>query len=238
MVLLKRICPPERRKATIAVSASPSAPYLSINDTSQFQLVIGLSIASTAQPGLPITISTDGTVFAQSAPDSTIDTVARGSAYLISASNQERRINLGNFRTNDHRGHGSAASQPADLKQRPSANLLTIPAEGEVKVTQDLPISRIFQYEQVKKPQDVIGEDWRLGLQDGYVGTTWWCWGDLDGSLKESKLSEWHEGMRPGNGIQKPSVTDLEGGKWTVGCDPIELVFEIQKTDAVFRFVN
>lgn len=238
MVLLKRICPPERRKAVIAVSASPSRTQHSINGTSQFQIVISLRIASTTQPGQALTISTNGTVFAQSASDSTIDTLARGSAYLVSATNQARRINLGNSRTNDLSGHGGAVSRPADLKQRLPAHLLTIPAEGEVKVTQNLPISRIFQYEQVLTPQDVVGEDWRLGVQDGYVGTTWWCWGDLDGNLIDSKLSEWHEGMRPGNGVQKPDVTGLESGKWVVGCDPIELVFENQKSDDTFRFVD
>jgi len=238
MVLLKRICPPERRKAVVVVSSSPSRSTLSITKDSTLQLVISLRITSTTQPGQPITISTNGTVFAQSAPDSTVDTIARGSAYLVSSINQHRRINLGNFRTNDLSGHSGAESQSADLKQRLPPRLLTIPAEGEVKVTHDLSLSRIFQHEQVLKPQDVVGEEWRLGIQSGYVGTTWWCWGDLDGDLRDKKLSGWHEGMRSGNGVQKPSESELDSGEWVVGCDPVELVFENQKSDATFRFVE
>ncbi|GAB7353828.1 hypothetical protein MBLNU459_g4200t1 [Dothideomycetes sp. NU459] len=238
MVLIQRICPPERGKAVIAVSTSTSQPALAVNDDSPFQLVISLSIASTTQAGLPITISTNGTVFAQSAPNSTLDTLARGSAYLVSSTTPGRRINLGMFRTNDHSGHGSAGSQPADLKQRPSTRLLTIPVEGDVLVTHDLPISRIFKHEQTLKPQDVVNEDWRLGVLDGYIGTTWWCWGDLEGSLKETKLSAWHEGMRPGNEVQKPDATALDQGEWIVGCDPIELVFENVKPETNFRFTE
>ena len=238
MVLVKRICSPERRKALISVSASPSVLELSINDPSDLHLVITLRIASSTRPDKPITINTKGTVFARSIEGGTLDIIARGTAYLVSASDPRRRINLGNFRTNDLSGHWGSKPSPVDLKELFPDHLLTIPAKNEIKVSQSLSLGRIFQHEQTLKPQDVVGEEWRLGLQEGFVGTTWWCWGDLDGDLRDSRLSAWHEGLRSSSTTQKPDAADTESGRWMTGGVPAELVFEDWTSDAAFRFVE
>lgn len=237
MVLVKRICPPERRKATIAVSATPSAPTLSVggsDDTpSPFQLRISLRIAETTRPGQAITIRTDGTVFCPSSArgdEDSLDTAARGTISLVSSKDpSSRRINLGKFLTNEARRE---EDQPADMRAQPSAHhLLTIPAEGSVEVTHDLPVSRLFLHEQKLTREDVVGETWHLGLNDGYVGTTWWCWGDLGGDLAGKHLSPWHEGMRVS---PRPEV----GEDWVLGLQPMELVFQDESEGAEFQFVE
>ncbi|KAF4541064.1 hypothetical protein BFW01_g3262 [Lasiodiplodia theobromae] len=238
MVLIKKICPPERRKATIAVSASPSSPTLSINNNQQdFQLRISLRIAETTRPGQAITISTNGTVFAPLNPAGQVDTLSRGTVSLAAVveppveGNLRRYIQLGNFKTHEARRE----SPPADLKERPWVHLLTIPAEGSVEVAHDLPVSRIFRHEEKLTKEDVVGESWRFRLNDGYVGTTWWCWGDLEGDLKEKRLSPWHEGMLSRSyGEPKPDVDD----GWVLGCNPVELIFEDQTAGAEFQFVE
>lgn len=58
------------------------------------------------------------------------------------------------------------------MKDQPWTHLLTIPAEGSVQVTHNLPVSRLFQHEDRLTENDVVGETWRLALNDGYVGTT------------------------------------------------------------------
>jgi hypothetical protein len=120
----------------------------------------------------------------------------------------------------------------SDLKERPWTQLLTIPAEGEVVITHDLPLARMFKYEQRLKPADVVGETWRANIADGGIGTRWWCWGSLDGELKDKCLSAWRDGLEH-HSTPKPT-----GDEWVLGRHPMELVFEDRTEDASFRFVE
>jgi hypothetical protein len=246
MVFMKWKCPPERRKAIIAVSAKPSAPTISVNDPTinaeeeeeeeeeegkePFKILISLRIVETTQPGQPITICTDASVFALSSPDSDgdLDMLALRKASLASTSDASRRINLGMF--NLHQRPDPERS--SDLKERPMTQLLTIPAEGEVVIAHDLPLARIFKHEDSLKPADVVGETWRPKIFEGAIGTSWWCWGGLDGELKDKRLSAWREGL----GHQ--STPKPTGEEWVLGRHPMELVFEDRTEDASFRFVE
>lgn len=240
MVFIKWKCPPERRKATIAISAKPSSPTISVvNDTTndkeeedneQFQFCISLKIIETTRPGQPITIRTDGSVFAPSHPDGGLDTLAQRTALLVSTSDASCWINLGQFFL--HHARPDPPLSP-DLKERSPMRLLTIPAEGEVVVAHNLPLARMFEHEGTLKPEDVVGETWRLRVASGMVGTSWWCWGGLDGELKDKRLSaccDWQYCSEP-----KPT-----GDEWVTGCSPKELVFVDQTEDATasFRFVE
>lgn len=62
-----------------------------------------------------------------------------------------------------------------------------------------------------------LGEEYSIGLSKGYVGTMWWCWGDL----KKKKSSGWRKGWDGYNlgGVEKPR--GRKGGEeeagWVVG---------------------
>jgi hypothetical protein len=239
MVFMKWKCPPERRKAIIAVSARPSAPTISVNDKTNedeegkepFKLCISLRIAETTQPGQAITICTDGSVFARAHPDGDLDTLAQKKACLVSTSEPPRPINLGMFMI--HHGRPDPERSP-DLKERPYTQFLTIPAEGEVVVTHELSLARMFQYEKSLKPADVVGESWRPSLFSGMIGTGWWNWGSLDGELADKRLSAWLEWSHFQN---EPKPT---GDEWVFSRHPKELVFEdrTRTEDASFQFVQ
>jgi hypothetical protein len=236
MVFLKWKCPPERRKAIIAVSAKPSAPTISVNDTTNeaeegkepFRLDISLRIVETTQPGQAITICTHGSVFARSHPDSEYDTLSQRRASLASTSDNTRHINLGMFMIHHARPD---PDQSPDLKERPNVQFLTIPADGEVVVTHDLSLARMFKHEKTLKPADVVGETWRPCLFGGAIGTGWWNWGGLDAELADRRLSawcewfSWHAGPKPA------------GDGWVFSRHPMELVFE-DRTDSSFQFVE
>lgn len=73
------------------------------------------------------------------------------------------------------------------------------------------------------------------------MGTTWWCWGDLDGDLRGKKFSPWRKGWEGRNvGVEKPSKEEMdgEGGEWVVGEDLRELWVEGRNDHAVFQFVE
>ena len=236
MVLLKLRCPPERRKAVIAVSLSTSSPTcpLTVNDGSNppFQIVLFLRIEHTTQPDRAITISTRGTVFKPSNPDAGIDTLALNTfSVLTSTSDPNRYISLGNFKPH------YARSSP-DLKERKGVHLLTIPANGEVQVRHDMPISRMLELEERWKADDLKpGESFRFRINPDYLGCIWWCWGDLDGDLKDKRLSAWEEGLNLARG-EKPTPQQVEDEGWVLGANRAELAFEDRTGYVEFQFTE
>lgn len=105
MVFVKKICPPERRKAAIAVSIRPSSSKLAVHDTTRnyregiFQVRIALCITETTRPGEAITICTNDSAFAPSNPDGELDVPAQGTISLKSTAETARHIDLGMFKT-------------------------------------------------------------------------------------------------------------------------------------------
>lgn len=198
MVLLKLNCPPERRKAVIGVSLSTSSPTCQLHTTDKseppFQIILTLRLEHTTQPGRPITICTQGTVCASSDGNGGLDTLALGTfSHLISNSDPQKRINLGHLKP--HYAHRTD-SKSSNLRERDWLNFLTIPADGEVLVRHDMPISRMLKYEDRLGRNDLKpGESYHFHINPDYLGTTWWCWGDLESDLKDKKLSAWQEGI-------------------------------------------
>lgn len=85
-----------------------------------------------------------------------------------------------------------------------------------------------MQYEPDLKKEDIKpGEEYSIGLDPGYVGTTWWCWGDLEGDLEGKKFSEWRKGWEGWNfGVEELGKDVVEREGWVVGEDPEELWIE------------
>ncbi|KAI4118162.1 MAG: hypothetical protein LQ338_007451 [Usnochroma carphineum] len=240
MVLLKLKCPPERRKAVIAVSLSTSSPTCQLRTTDEsgppFQIVLTLRVQNSTQADRPITICTQGTVFAPSNGDAGLDTLALGTfSPLISKSVPQKKINLG--RLKPHHARMTDPKSP-NLRERDWLDFLTIPADGEVQIRHDLPISRMFRYEDSLTSTDLKpGETYRFHINPDYLGTTWWCWGDLEGDLKDKKFSAWQEGINFEK-AEKPSPEQVEEEGWILGANPAELAFEDKTGDAEFVFVD
>lgn len=240
MVLLKFKCSPDRRKAVVRVSTTTSSPTLSLGAAEgskpTFQIVITLSIDEASQPGRAITICTHGSVFNPSSPDDGLDTLALGTIEeLYSSANTEKRISLGNLKP--HIAHGAEAKSP-DLKQREWLRFITIPAEGHVQLAHNMPIDRMFKHEDRLAKTDLQpGETYRFHLNPGYVGSSWWCWGDLDTDLKGKKLSAWQEGINIDK-ADKPDEQTIAKGNWILGGNPAELVFEDVTGYAEFSIVE
>lgn len=240
MVLLKLKCPPERRKAVIAVTLSTSSPTCHLGATAEtepyFQIVLTLRIEHSTQPHQAITVCTQCTAFATSEEDAGLDTLALGT-FSLSDSNgdPQKRINLGHLRP--HYAHGADVKSP-NLRERPWLEFLTIPADGEVEIRHDVSISRMFKYEDRLSREDINpGEIYRFRVNPDYLGTSWWCWGDLGKDLKDKKLSAWQEGINFEK-AEKPSPEQVQGEGWILGANPAELIFEDRSGDAKFEFVN
>ncbi|KAI4241242.1 MAG: hypothetical protein L6R40_004658 [Gallowayella cf. fulva] len=232
-------CAPERRKASIAVSVSTSSPTCSLDPVADldetFQIVLTLRVENATQPCLAVTFCTNGTVFAPSAQEGGIDTLGLGTfGPLVSIDSPDKKIHLGNFKL-----HAARVSTPKsnDLKERKYLNFLTVPAKGEVQVKHDLPVSRMLKYDQQVSRDDLYpGESYSFRLNPDYLGTTWWCWGDLEGDLAGKKLSAWQEGLNPEKG-EKPTPEQIQKEGWVLGGNPAELAFEETTKGVQFQFV-
>ncbi|KAL8993438.1 MAG: hypothetical protein Q9169_006342 [Polycauliona sp. 2 TL-2023] len=227
MVLLKLKCPPENRKAAIAVTVSTSSPTCSLNapedSITPFRIVLTLRLENSTQPERPVTICTKGTVFAPSHPEGGLDTLSLGTiGPLISTSDPSQRISLGHFKPHYINTGGPLST---NLQDRESLDFLIIPADGAVEVHHDLPISRMLKYEDTLTKDDLkAGDIYKFGIHWGYLGTLWWCWGDLEGDLKNKKLSAWQEGINFER-AEKPTAEQIEKEGWVLGANPSELLF-------------
>lgn len=264
MVLLKeKPSSLQDRQASLSITLSTSSPTLSLSAPSllpPFSLVLTVHInpGTSRHPDRPITICTTGTVLDPAGPPKDLDIMAQGAlGPLRRISNNDgdqpqepKSISLGLLRP--HRARHE--NPPRDMRECEWLHWLTIPpsspsrpagsdsAPATVQVAHPLPLSRIFQHEHHLALHDVTpGERYRIAMSDGYVGTPWWCWGDLTGDLRSQKFSAWQKGWQGRNlGVEKPSAEEMErkGGEWVVGEDVAELWVEGKSDEAVFRFVE
>lgn len=219
MVLLKLRCNPEDIKATIAVTFSAS--NLSLSSDPALRLTIHLRILESTQdqpsPYVPIAqyVLLKKTWYPR---------VYSGGG-LRSTSNPNRRISLGMLRPHYAR---SSESPPVNLRER-NLEWVTIPATGltggETEVTHELSMSRLVAHaaDTVKEGGGELktGERFKMHMSDGYIGTSWWCWGDLEGDLRDKPFHAWQKGI---NFLGAPFPADPDS--WALGEDPSELKFE------------
>lgn len=249
MVLLKqKPSSLQDRQAVLSISLSTSSPTLSLSESAEapFKLILTVRIVpgTSRQPNRAITIATTGTVLEPSNLPDTIDIISQGAIGPIRRINpstpgdpsSQTSISLGELRPHVARRN----NPPQDMRQRDWLHWLTIPADGAVQITHDMPLRRIFQHEhRLSKDDVVLEEPYRVDLNPGFVGTTWWCWGDLEGDLRDKKFSQWQKGWDGINvGVEKPGEEEEEKEDWVLGEDGTELWVEGSDEEAVFRFVK
>lgn len=212
MVLLKAGCDPEDVKATIAVTFSAS--NISLSSDPALRLKIHLRILDSTRDQ-PITICTSHTICALKE-----DMISQGAfgGGLLSTSNPNRRISLGMRRPHYLR----SSDLPANLREY-DLEWATIPPTGEVEVEHELSMSRLFVHADtvINGGELKTGERFKMHMNDGYIGTSWWCWGDLESDLKDEPFHAWQKGI---NFLDAPFPADPDN--WVLGEDPSELKFE------------
>lgn len=129
-----------------------------------------------------------------------------------------KNISLGHFKINSR-----SKSESPDLRER-GHRFLTIPGDGSpVTVTHRLSWDRILKYEGKRaggRGDVSLGESFDIGMQAGYLGTMWWCWGDMETDLKGKRLHVWHAGPFAGD---RPDEEFVRDGNWVLGEEPMLL---------------
>lgn len=238
MVFAKPKYDPNLTQVTLQARLAIS-PTLSLSKPdATLDITLGLRISNTAYSGEPVTILTHRSAFEVFGDDG-IDMFARGAFGAIQAldnDNQpmDKRISLGFFRVNE-----VVNSDSPDLRER-GYQFLTIPGDGsEVTVTHRLSWERIFKYEENLSWNDLTpGERFSISVNERYIGTSWWCLGDLEGVLRDKKFHSW---TTDEFGEQRPDDNFLRKGNWVLGRNPKELYWKVDKDsneEAVFEIVD
>ncbi|KAI1809592.1 hypothetical protein GGS20DRAFT_274405 [Poronia punctata] len=219
MVLLRYKVDPADMQAKINVALSASPTISLSNPAAELRLTLELSIASSVNEGQPITFMVEKTVFEVTEEgEGGMDIFSLGAFGALRSATHDttKAISLGHFKV-----HGVPTSDSPDLRER-GHRFVTIPGDGStVTVTHTLNWERIFRYEEKRSKGDLVpGERFHIGIRKDYLGTMWWCWGDLETDLKDKKLHIWHPGPLPGD---KPSDDFVREGKWVLGEEPMLL---------------
>lgn len=230
-------------RVKLAVSLSVS-PALSLYDP-QATLDVGLDvkIAESARPGVPITIMLHRNVFEVKEPGQGLDMFARGAfAPLKGVDDPEgRKIRLGgHLRVNER-----MRTDVLDLKER-GIQFATIPGDSSaISFTHHLDWDRIFKYSDNpgsihSKDELVPGEKFRIGANKKFLKVLWWCFGDLNGDLRDKKFHPWL--LDSCQESDRPSDDFLRDGGWVLGEEEDEdgpkLNVVLQDQDAVFEIVE
>ena len=199
----------------ISLSASPSDPVLF--------LTVHAQQSTTNDDARPITLCTGGSVL-DHGHHARHDGVFRGAFLpLISTADPLRKIQL------HFSGWPNYASLPHDasmnLRERESLRFETIPGrgEGELAVTHEISLRRLFQARFLKKEAVEVGEKFRVRMNPRYLTgpELWWAWGSLEGGLKDKKFVRWERpdekkgeigNLMPGE--KMPDVERMEREGW------------------------
>lgn len=274
MVLIKPRSPLSSRAALITLSVTTSPPTISLSSPTSLQVTITARISANTRPGEAITLATTGTVLDTN--KHSFDVLAKGAVTLVAVDNnnnydERKTISLGKLRP--HETHPEPV--PRDMREREWMQFVTVPAAsasdpdsasppqkeeeevGEVvRITHTISPERMFAQERATRREELCpGDRYAVRLNPGYVGTTWWCWGDDNGDgdgeddgdaeseakkkKKKRKFSEWRKGGPEWNfgGLEKPS--EGEDG-WVVGEELGRLWIEAEERNrgAEWEFVE
>ncbi|KAI8635565.1 hypothetical protein F5Y19DRAFT_408314 [Xylariaceae sp. FL1651] len=232
MVLLKYKVDPADIQAKINVALSIS-PTISLGDpAAELHLTLKLSLDSSIKVEKPITFMVEKTVFeVYDEKEGGMDIFSRRAFGGFRSTTQDaaKNISLGHFKVNSR-----PKSDSLDLKER-GHRFITVPEDGSiVTVTHKLNWERIFKYEEKRAKGDLVpGESFEIAIQKDYLGTMWWCWGDLETDLKDKKLHIWHAGPFAG---EKPDDDFVQKGNWVLGEEPMLLDWQDVTKDGCATF--
>ena len=188
--------PLSSRAALITLSVTTSPASISLSSPTSLQIIITVRISASIRPGESITLATTRTVLDTNWHS--YDVLAKGALTLVAVDNnhdsERKTISLGKLRP--HQTYPKPV--PQDMREREWMQFLTVPAafasnpstsppqqnggkeeEATVRIMHIVSPERMFAQERATRRGELCpGDRYEVRLNPGYVGTTWWCWGD------------------------------------------------------------
>lgn len=146
------------------------------------------------------------------------------------ADGTRKSISLGNFRVHRASQDGDNAT---NLLERPDTAFANVPSQasgGELILTHTISAERLFAYAENMTPGDLqVGEKYEMKTNDNYLGTMWWCWGDLEDDLEGKRLHSFSEGFNLAGSEERPSEDMVKREGWILGEDVSKLIFNFEE---------
>ncbi|KAI9747660.1 MAG: hypothetical protein M1835_002008, partial [Candelina submexicana] len=131
----------------------------------------------------------------------------------------------------------------ANLLERDYLCFETVPSEGEgeLAVTHEISLERLFRYSDLRKEAVKAGEQFTVRLNPKRLGSTegWWAWGSLKGDLNGKKFARWERPDRNGeignlmSGEKTPNVEEMKREGWVFSELFDELTLNAEGDNAV-----
>ncbi|KAI9718442.1 MAG: hypothetical protein M1812_004163 [Candelaria pacifica] len=212
----------------IYLSSLPSDPVLS------------LTVHTWHTGSQPITLCTAGSVL-DNGHHARHDGIFRGAfPPLTSTSDPTRKIQL---HFSGFPNYGSQPDASPNLLERDYLRFETVPSngEGELAVTHEISLERLFRYSGLTKEAVKVGEQFTVRLNPKRLGSTegWWTWGSLNRELSGKKVARWERPDSEGEignlmpGEKTPDVEKMEKEGWVFSEPFHELTLTAGEDEAV-----
>lgn len=135
------------------------------------------------------------------------------------------------------------------MLERDYLRFATVPSkgEGELAVTHEISLERLFSYSDLGKEDVKVGEKFRVRMNAKRMRSVegWWCWGGLEGELGGKKFARWERPDGRGEignlmpGEEMPDVEGMEREGWVFSEPFYELRMEAgEDGEVVVEFVK
>lgn len=113
--------------------------------------------------------------------------------------------------------------------------------EGELAVTHEISMERLFRYSDLKREAVKVGEKFVVRMNSKRLGSTegWWSWGSLEGELNGKKFARWERPDEEGEignlmpGEKAPDIEGMEREGWVFSELFHELTLEAGEDEEV-----
>ena len=230
---------PQINGAHLLISLSTSTPQIPLS-ASPSDTVLSLNVHARRTDTRFITLCTGGSVL-DNGHHARHDGVFRGAFLpLTSTSDPARKLQL---HFSGFPNYGSLPNPTANLLERDYLRFETVPGhdDGELVVTHDISLERLFRYSGLRKEDVKEGEKFTVTMNPKRLGSTegWWTWGSMEGELRGKKFAKWERPDVEGSignlmpGEKMPDVLEMERDGWVFSEPFDELRYEATEESVV-----
>ena len=211
---------PGNNPSRLVLSLTTSTPRISLSSLPS-KPVLSIIVHAQRTGAGPITLCTAASVL-DNGHHARHDGVFLGAFLpLTSTSDPKRKIQL---HFSGFPNYGSQPDASANLLERNYLRFETVPSkgEGELAVTHEISLERLFRYSDLRKEAVKAGEKFTVRMNPKRLKSIegWWTWGSLEGELKGKKFAKWERPDREGEignlmpGEKMPDVEGMEREGW------------------------
>ena len=236
---------PSSQRSLLTISLTTSTPRISLSSLPS-DPVLSLTVHAQRTGARPISLCTAASVL-DNGHHARHDGLFLGAFLPVtSTSDPKRRIQL-HFLGSPN--YGSQPNAPANLLERDYLRFETVPSkgEGELAVTHEISLERLFRYSGMKKEAVEVGETFTVRMNPKRLKSVegWWTWGSLEGELRGKRFIRWERPDEEGEignlmpGDKMPDVEGMEREGWVFSELFRELIVEAgEHAEVVVGFVE